>query len=382
MRTASIIALVALLLPHALRAQQTPASPRRVTLVGLVLDSLTGHPVRGATVSLHASRRVVFSDSSGRFSADALETPAEQIQVRQIGSATVSVQEAIRADAAPLLIRLAPDPVPLEEITARASRRGRYTIEGTVVDSTTGRPVPRVVVWFRTSGGNAITDTLGHYLYDGARAGFEDMVVDVLGYHRRTAFVRVSEPWQRIDFALGPDPVVLKGVIALARSLREVSVHEQAFRYSFSERELAGSNVETVQDFLRWAQAHQAPGPSGGFCAHDANIIYPPRSGPPGSPRAAPWPDPGMVPIAPYPSLVIINGKAPLTFSDAEKLPVAPSDFYQAVFIRDIRCTSPIRTLFIYSKSYLRRALAGGRVVKPIPADSLEALLQAVDTLR
>lgn len=250
MRAALSAGVLLLLLPSGAHAQQQGGGSR-ITVTGVVLDSVTGRPVPTATVSFRNARRVAFTDSLGRFSVDALPGAGEEIQARQLGYANAAFQAEIRADSARFRIYLKPDPVRLQAITARADRSGRYTIEGTVVDSATGRPLPRAVVWFRTSRGTALTDTLGHYVYDGARAGYEDVVVDVLGYDRRVAYRRVEEPWQRLDLALRPDSLVLRATAGLLRRMRREGVRSLR-THVYTEQDLARSGLRTVRRFLIW----------------------------------------------------------------------------------------------------------------------------------
>ncbi len=271
--------VVGLTLAGGVGAQQPV--PARVTVTGTVIDTLSGLPISGATVTFRAARRAVFTDSTGRFAVDAITTAAEQVQVRQIGYATVSFVAEIGPQPPALLIRLTPDPVELRAITALADRRGLHTIEGTVTDSARGLPLPRAVVWFGRSGGSAITDSLGHYVYDRGRAGFETVTVDVLGYNRRTTSRTIEEPWQRLDFALSADPIVLRGTAGLMRRMghERMSEYRTARVQVYTEQDLARSGLHTVRDFTVWLGFDPLPCPvvlaAGGFLDCDTGQITP-----------------------------------------------------------------------------------------------------------
>ncbi len=398
MRICSIVCVLAgLSLARPALGQEPSALAGRFLVTGFVLDSITGRPVPMATVSFRSSRRVVFTDVSGRFIVDA--TPAvDRVTVRQIGYATVSFKVTVNERMAPLAIRLVPDPVPLKVITARARRDNRYTIEGTIVDSITGRPVPRVVLWFQGSGGTAVTDTLGHYVYDRAQAGFEDVVVDVLGYERRRANRKVSEPWQRLDFALQPDPIVLQGIVALAERLQHVSVHSAGFKHDFSERDFARSGRPAVADFMQWNQAYRPPHATrvteNGTvvrqlpCAYSSVISMSafarPLYGVPArgdsNVTMRPVAESGIASEGGGIDSVIVNGRF-VVGGERGRVPVERSDFYRAIFVRDFRCGG-VSSVIMFTKSYLRDAFHGRRGQKLISRDSLEALLAAADTLR
>lgn len=383
--------LALLLWPLSLAAQQEGGSPRSA-VTGVVLDSVTGRPVGGATVTFDAARRVVFTDSAGRFTLATARGGADQVQVRQIGYATVSFHADIRADNPPLLIYLTPDPVPLETITARAKRSGHFTIEGTVVDSATGRPLPNVVVWFRTSGGRAITDTLGHYVFDAARPGAEDILVDVVGYQRRTALPTIAEPWQRLDFALPPHPFELQAVIALGRRARHESVHAQGFSRVLTERDLAASGLSSSHDFLRWAQALSSP--AGLECEWSQVLALPKgRANVNGLPVQRPPPSALMPPgsLPPLKASILLDGQwlgGPVggEWVSIEDFRMPPGEFYEAMVQRPAGCQGGNRPAFVfvavYSKSYIRKMSRRPGALQPIPIDSLEALMAAADSLR
>ncbi len=382
--------LALLLWPVSLDAQQE-AGRGRFALTGIVLDSLTGRPVVAATVTFDAARRVVFTDSEGRFALTTARGGAEQVQVRQIGYATVSFQAEIHPDNPPLLIFLAPDPVPLEAITARARASGRLTIEGTVADSATGRPLPNVVVWFRTSGGSAVTDALGHYVFEAARPGAEDILVDVVGYRRQAAFRRIADPWQRLDFALPPNPFELQAVVAFGRRRHE-SVLAQGFSRVLTERDLAASGVASGHDFLRWAQTLSPP--VGLDCEPSQVMILPKgRGNMSGQPVARPPRDPtaGWL-LPPLQAMIIVDGQwVGTTWVEADRLSIedfkmSPGEFYQAIVRQTAGCRGGNRPGFVavtvYSKSFMRRMARRPGALKPIPFDSLEALMARADSLR
>ncbi len=390
---------LAALLPAGAAAQQRPAGAAAVTVAGMVADSVTGQGILGATVTFRTARRVAFTDSLGRFLVTRALAGAEQVEVRQIGYRTRTLPLDVHPDASPLLIRLPPDPVPLRAITARASRKGRYTIEGTVVDSATGRPVRDAVLWFQRSRGSAVTDGLGHYIYDRARSGPEQVTIDVLGYYPRRLDPTIAEPWQRLNVALVPDPLVARGLIGFARQLRHGGVRERGFRQFFSERQLAESHLRTPADFLQWAQAFGPPGKGAMAYSGILSATARPKWGGVAV-EGGPVPEFGILARAgisemfrsvPRRATTVILNNSPLQGGDEAKLAAALTDFYQAVVIRDFHGNRPTVVL-VFTKSYLRQALGGsgmGRLVVRdtlqqirLSADSLDAIFAALDSLR
>lgn len=357
------------------------AIPGPVRFGGVVEDSTTGRPLAGATVTLTRARRVAFTDSAGRFAIVLPRPVTDRVQVRQLGFATRTFEAVIGAGAPTLRVRMTPDPVPMKEITARARRNGRYTIEGTVIDSVTGRPVPHAVVWFRSSGGNAVTDTVGHYVFDHARVGFEDVVVDVLGYERRVAYRRVTEPWQRLDFALQPDPIMLEGLVVLNQRVLHTSISTRAFAHNLSERDFARSGRRAVSDFLAWSQAYSPPGKVA--CAYtgvlDMSGFRRPNTST--TDTLKPMVEGGIRADGGSIDSVIVNN-AFLPGGQRGRLQVSPSDFFRAVYVRSSRCGG-MSYVVVLTKSQLRNAFhrrPGGQPA--LATDSLERLLAQADTLR
>src|ERR1700693_5517179 len=83
-----IVAVLALVAPGTLRAQQKKADPPvaaarigRAQIVGMVIDSLNGTYLSGAEVVIEGAKTTLFTDSLGRFRVDSLPPGTYQLGV-------------------------------------------------------------------------------------------------------------------------------------------------------------------------------------------------------------------------------------------------------------------------------------------------------------
>lgn len=120
----AIIALGVGLAPD-LAAQQGDGV-QRATLTGVVVDAGSGVELPGAAISLIDRARPAYADGEGRFSVRDLRPGLHSLTVVQLGYDTLRVEVEVGADPAPLTLRLTPDPVVLERVTALVDRMERY----------------------------------------------------------------------------------------------------------------------------------------------------------------------------------------------------------------------------------------------------------------
>lgn len=79
-RTTGIAFLLALSAPPA-ASQQQPAAPALVRMSGVVVDSLRGGFLRGATVRVAGTSRLAFTDSLGRFALDSIPSGLREVEL-------------------------------------------------------------------------------------------------------------------------------------------------------------------------------------------------------------------------------------------------------------------------------------------------------------
>ena len=98
--------------PHA-AAQEAPT----FTLTGQIRDALNDAPIIAAVIKVPDLRRFVFSDVRGRFHFADFPVGTWDIVVSQLGYHTLEGSVTV-TEGNGLYLRLEPDPVALEEITA------------------------------------------------------------------------------------------------------------------------------------------------------------------------------------------------------------------------------------------------------------------------
>jgi hypothetical protein len=106
---------------------QSTSALRAQSLRGLVLDSTSGNPVRGATVMVYEGRRVladVKPDSAGVFDIALAPSGDMVLHVTALGfdDFTIRLQRRMH----PLTVRLHPAPLTVEGVSVTAQRRDPY----------------------------------------------------------------------------------------------------------------------------------------------------------------------------------------------------------------------------------------------------------------
>jgi hypothetical protein len=126
---APLAAAALLLLPAALAAQA------RSTVRGRVVEVATGSPVAGAYVAIPELRKRAYTDRTGTFTLTDVPAGAQRLEVRQIGF-QASEQSLAVPSADSLTVRLTPDPVTLQGITAQVDRLEFRRVHATLASAT------------------------------------------------------------------------------------------------------------------------------------------------------------------------------------------------------------------------------------------------------
>ncbi len=123
-RSPQLVAFVLLALGTATPAvsAQSPAKPPRVTVSGTITDASTGAPIVGAAVTLERARRTVWTDEHGRFTVTKVDPGEESLAVEELGYKDGALKIAVGEGAAPVDLRLQPDPVLVKGLAVVAKR--------------------------------------------------------------------------------------------------------------------------------------------------------------------------------------------------------------------------------------------------------------------
>ena len=156
----SVVLAVALGAPGAIAPPRATAQEAPTfTLTGQIRDALNDAPIIAAVIKVPDLRRFVFSDVRGRFFFSDFPEGTWDIVVAQLGYHTLEGSVTV-TEGNGLYLRLEPDPVALEEITAGgltyktrlARRRNRsrarsYVLEGKALLTSTKENVWDMVGW-------------------------------------------------------------------------------------------------------------------------------------------------------------------------------------------------------------------------------------------
>ena len=212
----SAIVLGALSVPGMVPAQGTPQP-----VTGSVKDAAS-RPIAGAEVVI--GRRVATTNSAGGFRFDAVAPGEYTITVRFVGYWPIRSRIVVlESKPTELAFLLTPTPYLLPPVISVAERTGIY---GLVGDSSL-RPLAGVrVEVLGFLGGEALTDSLGHFAFPRANLGTYMIRVSKAGYSSRMVSVEVPKGRGReVGFRLmpGSDPRKVPGadeaIWALGRRL-------------------------------------------------------------------------------------------------------------------------------------------------------------------
>jgi hypothetical protein len=107
----------------------------RATVRGRVVEAATGNPVAGAMVSFPDLRKRAFTDRTGTFSIRDVPVGDQRLEAAQLGFRMAGRTLAVPA-ADSLTLRLEPDPLVLEGITAQADRLEFRRVHATLASRT------------------------------------------------------------------------------------------------------------------------------------------------------------------------------------------------------------------------------------------------------
>ncbi|MFB6248215.1 MAG: carboxypeptidase-like regulatory domain-containing protein [Salinibacter sp.] len=136
----------------------------------------------------------------------------------------------------------------LFETLRRSSRHGR--VIGTVVDATTGEPLPRANVLLADASTGTTTNASGHFHFGRVLSGTHRIVVTYVGYETQVDSVAVSpDGRRRVRIALEPQPVSADQVVVngIQRRLPSDSLGRSIVEADPSERLPEGGGADVLR---------------------------------------------------------------------------------------------------------------------------------------
>ncbi|HEX6135773.1 MAG TPA: carboxypeptidase regulatory-like domain-containing protein [Longimicrobiales bacterium] len=166
--------LIAAMFPMAALAPGGSATAQQATIRGVVQERGDGTPVAEASVRVRGGPQAV-ADAAGRFVLQRLGPGTYTLEIDALGYVSRRIEIVIRGDTT-LVIRLDADPVPIDQIEARA-----VTIRGTLHDAATGDRLLSGEVRIEP-GGETVSANRGGFRVRGVQAGRVRVVVHALEY--------------------------------------------------------------------------------------------------------------------------------------------------------------------------------------------------------
>ncbi len=112
--------------------------------------------------------------------------------------------------------------------------RGRATLVGTVVDSTTGEPLSNVNVFIASSMRGTTTDDQGHFRLTNIPLGAQQLYVSIVGYKAESRSLNLREPRvYRFEFQLQEQVVEGEGIVVEAERDEKWMERYEKFKKAF-----------------------------------------------------------------------------------------------------------------------------------------------------
>jgi hypothetical protein len=212
----------ALSLPRCVAAQATGPS---VTVIGVVVDSVTGAPVGAARVSVGGEARGIATNALGRFALSDVPIGMRRLIVTRLGYEDREVIVQITDPMGGVQLKLMPEPLRLEGLSTKAATEG--DLRGRVVDAETGEPVPYARVSLSRDAVNQVgrrgrlwsTDSLGYFLLPDIQVGGYFLRVERPGYKSQIAGIGHEVPAPPVQISLSKDYARGAALVALMSKL-------------------------------------------------------------------------------------------------------------------------------------------------------------------
>jgi hypothetical protein len=340
MRKKHLIGVVSALMCAPLALQAQGAS---VTVIGIVVDSLTGARVSAARVSLGLETRGVATNTLGQFSLGDVPVGMRRFIVSRLGYEDREVVVQVTDPMGGVQVKLMPEPLQLEGLSTKGAREG--DLRGRVVDAETGEPVPFARVTLTRDGVKQVgkrmrfwsSDTLGYFQLPDIQVGLYFLKVERPGYTSRIESLTHQVPEPPVQIPLSHDYARGAALVEVMRQL-DVRVSAATKAVVVSEDKLQSSTKPFMDQWLMFE------GPLNWGTTPDVETKENPR---PGQPPLATG---RIVPSSPPP--LYVDGYKQEYFNDPTStlLMYSPKEFYRVDFIQ---CEGVGVWIFAYTYAYI-----------------------------
>lgn len=215
-----LVALAALLSPHAADSQERFPEGNRVTISGTVLDAISRRPIDGVTVQINYMGYLVETNIAGRFTLLNIPVGNYQLSLSHPAYHPAVGDFAIMRSGE---FETAMDPVVAGEDELMTG------IVGVVSDERSGGPIDGASVRLRTGQQGTRTDARGRFALDELTPGLNIVEFTQLGYATRTETIEVL-PGRvtNVRLSLSADPVELDPIVVTVER-REIALQDAGY---------------------------------------------------------------------------------------------------------------------------------------------------------
>jgi hypothetical protein len=247
LRPALVLALV-LVAATAATAQQSDT----VTVVGTVVEEVGGAPIAGALLTVEDRGPRAITDAAGRFRLIGVPSGTRRVAVERFGYRTLETTLTATRGAAPLELRMQPDPVALEGLTVAGA--ARVSVTGVVRHAGTGDPLPQAALWLTRGtdrdAGRAFSDAQGIFHIAEVPAGAYLLGAEKLGYVSRYVSLGALVPSDPVEVVLEPDSAALAGLVVMEQRMRSRALGTGFSTRNFGDEMLQRSRSRGMRRFL------------------------------------------------------------------------------------------------------------------------------------
>jgi hypothetical protein len=248
----TILVIAAVTMPALLSAQ---APGPTATVIGVVVDSLTGAPIDAARVSLGTGGASVATNALGRFALSNVPLGPRRLVVSRLGYLDLEAIIDVTDPMAGIRLKVSPDPVQLEGLATQGAKSG--DLIGRVIDGDTGDPVPWAQISLTRDGVRKIgrrfraTDENGNFELPDIGVGTYVIRVDKPDYGPRLQQIAHVVPGPPVVITLDKDARRTAALAALTATLDLKLSAARKFEIVREDR-LQTARERVMDRFLIW----------------------------------------------------------------------------------------------------------------------------------
>lgn len=189
---------------------------------GVVVDSSTSAPVRGAFLTFGPRGPRAIADSLGRFTFPSAPSGNQTLTVQAFGYRDLTAPVRVSDASGALSLRMSPEPFSVEGIEVAGGIKTSFM--GTVVDAKTGQRLSGARLWLTADAVRGVedagSDEQGIFRIRDVPPGNYLLRTELVGYESQFLPISVDRATAPTEVRLDPDTVVQKGIAKLNRDMK------------------------------------------------------------------------------------------------------------------------------------------------------------------